>query len=167
MPNLRRIPRTVRRRPRSAQRQDVARTEPQIAELEFGALRWLNIETPTAIETAYLAEHFDFHELDLQTRLWVPVTDPDQLRAICRSISPIYHVSPDDPPTLILHGDADQLVPIQQAETFIDKLKEAGVPAELVVKKGGGHGWPDLGKDMSTIADWFDKYLGKKGDKEK
>jgi magnesium transporter len=66
MPNLRRIPRTVRRRPRSAQRQDVARTEPQIAELEFGALRWLNIETPTAIETAYLAEHFDFHELDLE-----------------------------------------------------------------------------------------------------
>ncbi len=66
MPNLRRIPRTVRRRPRSAQRQDVARTEPQIAELEFGALRWLNIEAPTAIETAYLAEHFDFHELDLE-----------------------------------------------------------------------------------------------------
>jgi magnesium transporter len=66
MPNLRRIPRTVRRRPRAAQRQDVARTEPQFAELQFGGLRWLNIETPTAIETAYLAEHFDFHELDLE-----------------------------------------------------------------------------------------------------
>jgi magnesium transporter len=66
MPNLRRIPRTVRRRPRSAQRQDVARTEPQFAEIEFGGLRWLNMEAPTAIETAYLAEHFDFHELDLE-----------------------------------------------------------------------------------------------------
>jgi magnesium transporter len=66
MPNLRRIPRTVRRRPRAAQRQDVARTEPQIAELEYGGLRWLNIEAPTAIETAYLAEHFEFHELDLE-----------------------------------------------------------------------------------------------------
>src|ERR671928_493193 len=66
MPNLRRIPRTVRRRPRSAQRQDVARTEPQVTELEFAGVRWLNIETPTAIETAYLAEHFDFHPLDLE-----------------------------------------------------------------------------------------------------
>jgi len=66
MPNLRRIPRTVRRRPRAAQRQDVARTEPQISELQFGGLRWLNIESPTAIETAYLAEHFEFHELDLE-----------------------------------------------------------------------------------------------------
>ena len=66
MPNLRRIPRTVRRRPRVSQRQVVARTEPLVAELEFGGLRWLNIEAPTAIETAYLAESFDFHELDLE-----------------------------------------------------------------------------------------------------
>ena len=66
MPNLRRIPRTVRRRPRDSQRQDVARTEPQVAELELGGVRWLNIEAPTAVETAYLAEHFDFHELDLE-----------------------------------------------------------------------------------------------------
>ena len=66
MPNLRRIPRTVRRRPRVSQRQDVARTEPQVAELELGGVRWLNIEAPTAVETAYLAEHFDFHELDLE-----------------------------------------------------------------------------------------------------
>src|SRR5215475_7917273 len=66
MPNLRRIPRTVRRRPRVSQRQVVARTEPQVAELEFAGIRWLNIEVPTAIETAYLAEHFDFHELDLE-----------------------------------------------------------------------------------------------------
>jgi len=66
MPNLRRIPRTVRRRPRGAQLQDVARTEPQVVELETHGVRWLNIEAPTAIETAWLAEHFDFHELDLE-----------------------------------------------------------------------------------------------------
>src|SRR2546430_9457376 len=66
MPNLRRIPRTVRRRPRGAQLQDVARTEPQVAELESHGVRWLNIEAPTAVETAYLAEHFEFHELDLE-----------------------------------------------------------------------------------------------------
>ena len=63
---------------------------------------------------------------------------------------------------LIIHGDKDVLVPIQQAESMVARLKEEGVPAELVVKKGAGHGWPNLEKDVVTIADWFDKYLRNK-----
>jgi acetyl esterase/lipase len=104
---------------------------------------------------------FDFQEFDSKARAFVLITDEEKRREIGRSISPINHVSPDDPPTLIIHGDADKLVPIQQAEIIIAKLKQAGVPAELVVKKGAGHGWPDLLKDMPTITDWFDKYLKK------
>jgi magnesium transporter len=65
MPNLPRIPRTVRRRDRAPQGA-VERVEPQFAELEAAGLRWLNFESPTAVETAYLAQHFDFHELDLE-----------------------------------------------------------------------------------------------------
>jgi magnesium transporter len=65
MPNLPRIPRTVRRRDRAPQGA-VERVEPQFAELEAVGLRWLNFEAPTAVETAYLAQHFDFHELDLE-----------------------------------------------------------------------------------------------------
>jgi magnesium transporter len=65
MPNLPRIPRTVRRRDRAPQGA-IERVEPQVAELEAAGLRWLNIEEPTAVETAYLAQHFDFHELDLE-----------------------------------------------------------------------------------------------------
>ena len=70
------------------------------------------------------------------------------------------------PPTLIIHGDADRLVPIQQAQIFIAKLKEEGVPAELVVKPGYGHGWLNMGNDMKTIADWFDKYLKMNGNQQ-
>ena len=102
---------------------------------------------------------FDFQEYDPKLRAFVLITDEEKRREIGRKISPINHVSSDDPPTLIIHGDADKLVPIQQGETIIAKLKEAGVPAELVVKKGAGHGWPDLLKDIPTFADWFDKYL--------
>jgi acetyl esterase/lipase len=102
---------------------------------------------------------FDFHELDMATNTFAPVTDETEIRKIGRDISPITHVSPDDPPTLILHGDADQLVPIQQAEAIVAKLKEAGVEAKLVVKPGAGHGWADMGKDMGLIADWFDQHL--------
>ena len=42
------------------------------------------------------------------------------------------------------------------------KLKEAGVPTELVVKKGAAHGWASMDKDGDTFADWFDKHLRKK-----
>lgn len=105
---------------------------------------------------------FDFHEFDPKTRAFVPVTDEAKVLAIGKNISPVNHVSADDPPTLIIHGDADLLVPIQQAELIIDKLKAAGVTAELVTKKGVAHGWPDMGKDTVTLADWFDKHLPKK-----
>ncbi|CAN5875697.1 alpha/beta hydrolase [soil metagenome] len=102
---------------------------------------------------------FDFQELDPKRNVFVPVTDEEKVLEIGRQISPITHVSPDDPPTLILHGDADTLVPIQQAELIVEKLEEAGVEATLKVKKGAGHGWPDLPKDIETFADWFDQHL--------
>lgn len=102
---------------------------------------------------------FDFHELDSARRYFVPVTDVDKIVEIGKLISPVYHATSDDPPTLIIHGDADRLVPIQQAELIVDKLKAAGVETKLVVKKGAEHGWPDLLKDMTIIADWFDGHL--------
>jgi acetyl esterase/lipase len=102
---------------------------------------------------------FDFHELDPARKAFMPVTDVGKILAMGRQISPVYHVSSDDPPTLIIHGDADALVPIQQAELILEKLKSAGVETKLVVKKGEKHGWPDWHKDKATIADWFDAHL--------
>jgi acetyl esterase/lipase len=102
---------------------------------------------------------FDFREFDPKTRSFELIADESKRRAIGKDISPVYHVTPDDPPTLIIHGDADRLVPIQQAELIIAKLKEAGVEAQLVVKPGAGHGWGGMDKDTVTIADWFDKHL--------
>ena len=78
------------------------------------------------------------------------------------SVSPVLHVTADDAPTLLIHGDKDALVPIQQAEVFVAKLKDAGVEAQLVVKKGSDHGWLGVEKDIATLADWFDKHLKKK-----
>jgi dipeptidyl aminopeptidase/acylaminoacyl peptidase len=62
---------------------------------------------------------------------------------------------------LIIHGDADFLVPIQQAEAIMARFKEVGVPAELVVRKGRGHDFKDGAKDLVVIVDWFDKHLKK------
>jgi dipeptidyl aminopeptidase/acylaminoacyl peptidase len=62
-----------------------------------------------------------------------------------------------------MHGDKDALVPLQQSETMVEKLKAAGVPAELIVKKGGDHGWGGILSDVDKFADWFDRYIGKQG----
>jgi acetyl esterase/lipase len=104
---------------------------------------------------------FDYHELDRAENLWVPVTDENKLRAIARKNSPAWHVSVDDAPTLIYHGDADNLVPLQQSERIVEKLKAVKVDAKLVVKPGAGHGWLTMVQDMNAFADWFDAHLKK------
>jgi acetyl esterase/lipase len=109
------------------------------------------------------AAPFDFQRLDPASRTFVPITDEGEIRKIGLAISPVTHVSPDDPPTLIVHGDADRLVPIQQAEEIVAKLESAGVPAKLVVKPGAAHGWADQAKDAATFADWFDAHLKRAG----
>jgi acetyl esterase/lipase len=102
---------------------------------------------------------FDFEEMDDETKRFVEITDEAKLEEIGKAISPITHVSSDDPPTLIIHGDADELVPIQQSEIIVDALKKAGVEAKLVAKPGAQHGWPEMPKDLETFADWFDEHL--------
>lgn len=107
---------------------------------------------------------FDFETLDLEKKMFVEVTDEAQKVEIGKQISPITHASADDPPTLIVHGDADELVPIQQAQIIVDKLKAAGVDAELVTKPGAAHGWADMPADLVKFADWFDEHLAVKPD---
>jgi acetyl esterase/lipase len=101
----------------------------------------------------------DFHEFDKTRKLFVRIEDEGKTREILKSISPITFVSSQSAPTLIIHGDADKLVPIQQSELIIERFKAAGVPAKLIVKPGAAHGWPGLDKDLVTFADWFDSYL--------
>jgi len=76
-----------------------------------------------------------------------------------KEISPIYYVTSNMPPTLVIHGSADKLVPLHQAEIFEKRCKEANAPFKLIVREGKDHGWPEMGKDMTIFADWFDKHL--------
>jgi len=76
-----------------------------------------------------------------------------------KEISPINFVTSNMAPTLILHGDADKLVPIYQAEIFEKKCKETGAPFKLIVKTGADHGWTGMEKDIAIFADWFDEQL--------
>lgn len=69
------------------------------------------------------------------------------------------------PPFLLIHGDADPLVPLQQSQKMLAALKAKNVPAELIVKAGGGHPWFTIHEEVQVIADWFDKQLGATTDK--
>ncbi len=106
----------------------------------------------------------DYHEFNPKKALYEKITDKAKLREIGRKMSPVYHVGKKTAPTLVIHGDKDTLVPIQQAEVLMAKLKGCGVPHKLEVRKGAAHGWATLLLDLALLADWFDEHLeGKKG----
>jgi acetyl esterase/lipase len=76
------------------------------------------------------------------------------------SISPLYHVTSDDPPLLLIHGDKDLTVPLQQSEILKEKYEEAGLTVKLIVQPGGGHTyWDGIEKQYTDVAKWFDAYL--------
>jgi acetyl esterase/lipase len=79
-----------------------------------------------------------------------------KVSVIARKASPITYVSKDDPPFLIMHGDVDTTVPVQQSEALAEALKKAEVPVILVVLKGVGHGGEEfLKSDKVKIIDAF------------
>ena len=80
--------------------------------------------------------------------------------------SPINYVSPDDPPFLLVHGDADRTVPFHQSEMMEAALKKVGVPVKLIRIEGGDHGptFPGAKNPLDYKAEmvkWFNIYLRK------
>lgn len=59
--------------------------------------------------------------------------------------SPITFVTKDDAPALLVHGDRDPIVPVEQARLMFDRLKQAGCEVELLIQKNGGHAFEGAG----------------------
>jgi dipeptidyl aminopeptidase/acylaminoacyl peptidase len=87
-----------------------------------------------------------------------PVDDPE----IYRKTSPISYVKSAKTPTLIQHGELDRRVPIPNAYELRQALENRGVPVELIVYKGYGHGITKP-KSMRAVMqhnmDWFGHYI--------
>lgn len=75
---------------------------------------------------------------------------PEQVEA-ARALSPVFHVKAGQPPAIVLHGRADHVVPLSQAERFAAASREAGCRCDLVVYENNighafvlaGYRWPE------------------------
>lgn len=82
---------------------------------------------------------------------------PTTNAAIYQSSSPIHFVSAQSPPTLILHGGMDPLVPVEQSVRLKEKLQQAGVPVQMVTYPAEEHGW--TGASLADTYDRIDAFL--------
>ena len=103
---------------------------------------------------------------DPQMAVFVPALgfDPkapkSDIEALARQLSPITYVNPKYPPTLIVHGDDDKVVPLEQAQAMDQALTKAGVDHKLEVIHGGGHDDKTFGPGLMKALQWFkDKLL--------
>lgn len=76
-------------------------------------------------------------------------------------ISPILLADPSDPPTLLIHGDADDLVNISNSVIMHEEFKKQNVVSEFITIPGAGHGFRGADAELAAAArlDWFKKHL--------
>lgn len=83
--------------------------------------------------------------------------------AAFRAAEPETYLDPHDPPVLVLHGNADWVVPYAQAVFYVSRLRTLGIPAKLYTENGVGHAWfnnpPYLQPTTEELKKFFDIYL--------
>ena len=86
----------------------------------------------------------------------------DLEETVAASISPILYVSPDDPPTLLVHGDADTISDLNSSQMMHGALMKSHVETDLVVIEGAGHSWrtpEQRTRATDALVGWFEKHL--------
>jgi acetyl esterase/lipase len=80
--------------------------------------------------------------------------------------SPIVHVSPDDPPTLLIHGDKDTLVPVNNSKVIHEAFQKNNVKTQLIIIEGAEHGFrgEDAKRASAAMVAWFEQTLLKDKD---
>ena len=102
-----------------------------------------------------------FVDLNSPMRERFPALKFDPERA--KDFSPLMHVTSDDAPTLLIHGDKDELVPIWHSQKIVDAFATAEVEHELITIEGAAHGFDQAGNKRmyEGMVRWFDAHLSK------
>jgi acetyl esterase/lipase len=95
---------------------------------------------------------------NLRLYLGGPVEERQEL---ARFVSPQTYVSNNCPPMLLIHGDKDDVVPVEETINFHQVLKSAGVDSTLRILPGIGHGW-DASLTKLDILAFFERILQKR-----
>lgn len=116
---------------------------------------------PTDFEVFVSTPGYERHagEKSAETALFGgPVAEKTEL---ARQANPIRYVDKDDPPFLIVHGDEDKVVPLNQSELLAKALEDKGVPVTLKVIEGGAHGGPGFQKPevRKQVESFFAEHL--------
>jgi acetyl esterase/lipase len=143
----------------SSKVQAVAVFYPPTDFLNFGVEGLNPVDYKFLLEKQGVLGAFQFKSFNEQRFIFEPIEEREKIMEIARSISPAQLVTPDDPPTFIIHGDADMVVPLQQSQLILGKLEAQKIPVELSVKEGEEHGWENMDQDRKEFVKWFDKYL--------
>jgi acetyl esterase/lipase len=80
-------------------------------------------------------------------------------------VSPLLKVTEKAAPALLIHGDKDELVPIEHSRNLVPVMEKAKVPVKLVVVEGAGHVFPAKQTTeiiAPAVMDWFEKHLVEK-----
>lgn len=89
----------------------------------------------------------------------IKTPQPELWSKLSKEMSPATHVTAKMPPTLLVHGDKDTLVPIQQSERLDKQLKGLGVKSNLIVVPGKGHDFLGMIDKFQDILAWFDQNM--------
>ena len=82
-------------------------------------------------------------------------------RDVALKASPLYYVHPYAVPVLVVHGDQDKVVPLEQATLFIARMEECGAPFEYLLLEGEAHGSAGFwtGEMFDKVAAFFRKNM--------
>ena len=78
-----------------------------------------------------------------------------------KKYSPVHYATKDDPPTLIMHGNTDEIVPLVQGKLMHKALERAGITSKFIEFEKTTH-TPTLEQAAKGIEEtlfWFNKYL--------
>ncbi len=111
----------------------------------------------------------DFHSFHAQSNIpdWdkrILEADPLEQPEVYRAHSALTFARNVTTPTLIVHGESDESVPVNQAYAFYRALRERGVATELAVYPREGHGLRerDHSRDFQErMLRWFARYLAR------
>jgi len=83
---------------------------------------------------------------------------------LARKLSPIYLLNKNAPPILVLHGDADTVLPVLSARLFIEKAQKIGARVKYLEVKNGNHGFrtaddPKLDGIIQQVTDYLTEHL--------